>query len=259
MGMTKTVNTNVFKGDVLNFAHAEMAREFDLHAAVMAGLSPEKFNHVYEWRMTGKPAAQLWRHKLTGPMNNKLASFEWIASTQPILTPRERQNNPNDRMSNVSGEDIAKYSSRRYIFRWKAPMMEYMMETVITPRWAKRLVFPEVDWSGKLRVTTGPIFKTAGGENTHGSFSTLWAEWWSSQADQVFERSVGKIVEEDMADSVRNAMRRNKSSRVTVASISTVATASAAMAAGRAMAETYLKSRSRSYRASSNYLRERYG
>ena len=254
--MTATVTTQAYQSDILHFAHAEMAREFDVHAATAAGAMPRKLSHVYEWRMSGNPAGQLWRHKLLGVMGQKIATFEWIASKAPILTPMERKENPNDPMSGVSDDDIARLSQRRYIFYWKAPMMEYNMQTTIRPVWSKALFIP--DWNAKrgFVITKGPFQKRAGGPEQAGAFGTLWTEWWSTQADAVFESRIKRIVEDDLANSVEIAGRIKKAPGKTTIRMSSITSAAAARATGEAMARAYLYGKAKSYRAASRYILE---
>jgi len=255
-GMTAAVQSQIYQADILKFTHAAMAEEFDEHAALMAGLTPERLNHVYEWRMNGIPGAQLWRHRLTGSMGGKTATFEWKASKQPILTPSERQKNPDDPMSQVSDDDIDRLSHRKYFFYWKAPMMEYNMATTIRPVWARALFVPDWGEERGFLITKGPVSKRAGGEMTAGSFTTLWTEWWATRAPAVFQEKIQQIVERDLVRSVEAGARMKKTSTKATIRMQGLTSAIAAREAGMALAEAYLFGRAKSYRAASHYIME---
>jgi hypothetical protein len=257
-GLIDSVNTQVYKNDVITFVHSEMAKEFDVHAALLAAAAPSNFGHVFEWRMTGNLAGKLWRHRLVGSVGDRTASFEWLASKTPILTPEERKNKPNDLMSTVPDKEIAKLSKRRYFFYWKAPMMEFNMETTIAPRWSKALFIPTGVPPKHYMIHKGSIRKTAGGRSTSGSFTSLWAEWWGTQADAIFNNRLRRIIEMDLANAVESGMRIKKSVGRTTVAIGTIASAAEAREAGKAMAEAFIFGKAKSYRAAAAYL-EDYG
>src|SRR6188768_2835411 len=85
-GLATEVSTDRFIIPVVEYAHDQMAQAFDTEADALAR-SSNSLSHVYEWRLNGAPQGRLWKHTLTGRGTNRQASWQWLPSTSPILTP----------------------------------------------------------------------------------------------------------------------------------------------------------------------------
>lgn len=246
-GMTATIKTSQFTGPMLKRIHSDLAAEFDEVADTVAAATPANFHHVYEWRMIGVPQGRLWKHRLVGHGNNRVADFQWKASRAPILTPQERASNPNDPMSLISDEDIKRLSNRKYVFHWKAPVMEYNLRVnIIAKNSPKKLLFIPT-WSsnskGKnFRFAPSANVTVPGGGDTTGMFSGLWATWWQGQAPQAFDRRVKKEIEKDISESILSSIRRRKKT------VSLTASTGAAFNAGMSRASKDLIARARRQR-----------
>lgn len=249
-GMTQEMNTSRFLGSVIEFAHSDLSQEFDTTMDAMAVANHAAFHHVYEWRQLGSPSGRLWTHRISGRGKKAVATWQWRASREPILTPEERASDPyntGDPMAGVDAEDIEQLSGRTYYFYWKAPMMEYDMTVTILPKFAKALFIPM--WEAE----NGFIFSKsaiggAGGEATTGAFTAQWVAWWEAVAPAVFERGVKRSIENDLGAAEKELGRatRGKGKKF---KLGAVTNERAAFKNGKLMAEQYIRNRASSYTA----------
>lgn len=249
-GMSKTVKTNRYMGDVITYVHDQLAQQFNLHMDQMVEMAPERFSHVYEWKHNpGAPDDRLWTHKLLGSGGNRNATFVWRASVKPIATPQERKaSNPDDPIAQVPDEELAKLSKRRYVFYWKAPIMEYDLGVTITPKYAEALFIPTGDPSNPFVFVNYYRNLQPGGQNNTGQFSAEWANWWGTAAPILFEESMAGALEKDLEGSVKNGLGIRKGTRVRAgktASLTATSDYHAAFQSGEAWAERYVEKRIR--------------
>lgn len=210
-GMAKSVSTKMYLADVVKYAHTRMSERFDDFVDMAYLNSHSTLHHVYEWRLNPKdPQAKLWKHVLVGHGANRHATWDWRASKMPILTPEERASDENDPMSTLSAEDVDSFSDRKYIFYWKAPVMEGSFPVTIRPVNVKRLMFPNTDGSGELAWATSVRVENPGGRQTTGAFTTLWTTWWNTEAPRVFEETLAPEFERDAAESTRLQSRKRR-------------------------------------------------
>ena len=248
MGMTATVKTPGYTDALLKYTHAKMAEDFNMVADVTAAAAKSNFHHVYEWNMVGNPAGRLWKHTFSGHGNNRVAGFDWKASKVPIPTPQQRAGNPDDPISQLDSAELAKLSNRRYFFYWKAPVMEYNQTVHIVGKYSpKKLLFipswTEHKIGGEMKPYTfaaSATMSVPGGAATSGQFNALWGAWWASSASSVFDTQIRAQVERDLADSVKQTIRRR---RKTV----TISNGMADFEAGRAQAMAFLAKKIRTY------------
>lgn len=254
-GMSSTVRTSRYTGAVLEYAHGEMAREFDQHMAIQAEMKPALYHHVFDWRDDGDNVSrQLWRHKLSGRGASREATFEWIAAKNPIPTPEQYKEMGEKRFALIPDEELAKLSKRRYFFYWKAPIMEYGMSVRIKPRWSKVLFIPTGNASRPFILRDQQVLVDNPGGATRGAFTHQYTSWWSRQGKAVFERSVQRAVVEHLEESVRAGTK--KRARQKTVSLSTAADFNTAFAAGAELAEAYLSGKAESYRRAGKYVEE---
>jgi hypothetical protein len=255
-GLSTTVSTNRFIASVVEYAHDGMAQAFDREIDGVAMANQNAFQHVYEWRLTGVPQGRLWAHTLTGRGVNRQASWQWLPSKAPILTPEERKaaKNPNDPINAVSEEDLAELSDRKYYFTWKAPMMEYGLPVFILPKQAKALFIPS------FNSEKGYFFAKSSQNqlpNTNaGRFTAYWTTWWSSGgAGALWDHQIKNVIEKDLGRAEKELSKGRR--RKKTFSVSTVSDNDAAFEAGRNYAEAYIMGKAKSYRQASKYIDKR--
>ena len=263
-GMTSTIKTNRFTSSVLEMAHAMLAEDFDQHIDAIAKTNPSALHHVYEWRMIGLAKGRLWSHTLVGRGKTREASWEWLPSEAPILTPAERMKDPlrtNDPMQAVNPDDLDKLSDQSYYFHWKAPMMEFGLPARVRPKQAKRLFVPtwhspkgyHFSMETLQDFSAGNPQDGSGGRGTMGNFTAIWQAWWNNAAPKSFDDHVNKVVEKDIGVGAKELLR-SKRKRYKTVTLKTMGDKSAAFESGRNRAEAYFLGRAKNYTQASRYI-----
>ena len=285
-GMTTGISTDYYMESVLEYAHSQMANDFDVIMSALASASKSswKFQHVYEPGYAGVRGFELWRHQIYGRGKSRQASFTWVDSKVPILKPEERADDPNDPMHYVDPDIIEKLSDEDYIFRMRAPIMEYGLTTVITPRpgtkalfiptknltmhssgkgenktWAaEHFRFDKVnipDWG--YRNPQEPSLKGS----TVGQFTKQWVDFWSGAgAAQSWDSKVLKAVNGGIAEMEKNmgmTVKRRTRRRSTQVGIATFSNAKAAEESGRNLALAFVKGQAKSYKQAAAYIKKK--
>ena len=249
--MTATVKTDRFLTPLVEATHATLSNKFDIHMDMLAEATPSRFHHVYEWRLVGDAAGRLWRHQLKGRgSSNRFASWAWKASKTPILTPMERAENPNDPMSDLSEDKVASFSTRQYVFMWKAPVMEYDTEVTIRPKYSDQIAFPSSVKPGKVIGMEEATVSNPGGSATTMAFTAEWVRWWTTQAPLEFEDTLSKEIKAGIENATIAAVKRG--SRKATVGIHTM-TYPAAEAQGRKWARDNLHKFSNSKAAEADW------
>ena len=217
-GVAGQVKTQAYLDSVVTFTHASLATFFDNWLDALARMSPREFQHVYEWpthfrmyeQTVGNPGARLWRHTLKGGTGSREASFQFLPSrtftpVDPLLL------SPNPRTGRVVKEHV-------HIFELKAAAMEYGISVSLRPKLAKYLAFP----SGNVRpmFTKGPVNFTAGGGVTKGKFTAAYLAWWSSQAQDHFNKDISPTLAKDLIDQASMNTAISMGGRATVKTFS---------------------------------------
>lgn len=246
-----TVKTDRYASAVIVYSHGMMAREFNDSLDLVASVDPKRYHHVYEWDKVGQPQARLWRHVLKGHGGKRDASWEFLPSKTPVPTPAERFNDPNDPTSFVPESVISKLSNKHYFFTWKAVVMEYKEPVIARPRGNNKMFVPVGKPNGRYYFTNRPIEITnSGGDETTGSFTAYWTEWWNVQAPTVFDQKVARVIESDLgrlpAEEIAHRYRRPKTKTV---SLTTVTDNDKAFEVGRREAMRYLMTKTKWYEA----------
>lgn len=252
-GMAKEVKTNRYLGDVITYVHAELAREFDMHMDFAVEAFPRRFSHVYEWDNNpgdDRSRDRLWEHRLLGRGGTRSATWTWKASVRPIPTPQERAQDPNDPISLVPQEELDKLSSRRYIFYWKAPIMEYDSGVNIRPKYAKALFIPTGDPSNPFVFANEFRNLQPGGQESTGAFTTEWTSWWGNQAEDSFDKHVREGLEQDLAG-VQTGVRQGQRSRNKKVGLNVTSDYAAAFESGEEWAQEYMRKKASKYKARS--------
>lgn len=206
-GMAKSVKTTAYVGSALSYAHALMTPKLDSFIDMVATANKDSFHHVYEWSDTygvkttvGNPAYRLWSHTLKGNGASKVASFNFKASVRPV---------PVNPILTTPGPGGRSVKEGVHIFYWKAMVMEYGMQIVVTPKLAQYLAFvgsansgtKQQDArknSGGIVFSKGPITFTAGGGKTTGKFTNIYRFWWAQMAGEVFDREIAPTLSKDL-------------------------------------------------------------
>lgn len=240
-GISYTVGSDRFIGPVLERTHKIMANEFDLHMDMLRETMPERFHHVYEWwnSPVAWDQARLWEHNLKGSGTNRYATWTWKASKTPVPTHEERKAQGKYWSSHLDDDDISRLSERTYFFYWKAPIMEYNIPVVVTPRYGDKVFVPTPKKSKKFTFKSSVIIDNPGGEETTGSFNAAWALWWErGHADTV----VGKALMDTINDGVKNSTIKalKGGTKVRNVKFSTISSSKEAFEEGRRLAEREL-------------------
>jgi hypothetical protein len=259
----------------------------------MAGIAANKpwaFQHVYEPNHVGEPGFELWTNKLYGRGEKRQASFEWKVSKLPILKPEERLANPEDPISlvrdEISEEAWQKLNDEDYVFRMRAPIMEYGLTTVITPRpGTKALFIPTfaTNWHMTGSVKQGNKRSVAHNfrfEKTNvpdwdyknpqepsvrgttvGQFTAQWVAFWAGGgADAAWSGHVKRGIEGGLDDWGKAMGKKVKGTRTRrgTAKVFAFNENRAAEEAGRNLAKAYITGKARSYAQASKYI-DKYG
>lgn len=275
--MGREINTDQYLADVIEYSYALINKEFNSVMTALAASNPDRFKHVYEPGKTGIEQYKLWNMKLYGRGRKREASFEWIPSVMPILTPRQRAMDPNDPMSKVPNEVIEKLSDRRYVFRMQAPIMEYRMKVAITPVNSDFLFIPTMN--SRRHRTSGGSYETrnyrfekynmpdwdyrnpqdpSGSESTVGQFTSAWVAFWNGGgAEQVWDSEIAPGIEKGLAtgagSQINNAakMVRRRSASI---EFSTFNDNYAAFESGANLARAFIRGKARSYRQAAKWI-----
>lgn len=248
-GMAAEVKTDRYLGDVISYVHSELAKRFDEHMDFAVGAAPKRFSHVYEWNArpgNDRAADRLWSHKLLGSGGRRNATFVWKASIKPIPTPQERKNIEGDPMQDVPQEEIDQLSKRRYIFYWKAPIMEYNSGVTITPKYAQALFIPTGDPANPYVFVNEFRNLQPGGEANTGQFTAEWTSWWASMAPHFFEQGIRESLENDLAGVVQG-IRAGQRSRVKKVGLTATSDYAAAYESGENWAQEYMRRNAKKY------------
>jgi len=286
-GMSAGISSDYYVSSVIDYAYAQMSEEFQQDTAIQALNHPDRFQHVYEPRHIGQRGFELWEPRLYGRGKNRQASFEWVDSKIPILTPEERADDPSDPMSKAAKDVSEKVwetlNSKEYIFRMRAPIMEYGLSTNITPRPGTKFLFiptfalnhhksggtrkNNVKYTSvhyRFESVNHPDFsyrnpqEPSGQGATIGQFSAQWVGFWDGGgANAVWQNSVSKAINggiEEAAAKMGTAVKKVKRSRKSSATIFTFNDAYAAEESGRNLALAFMKGKARSYASAAKYI-----
>lgn len=256
-GMATSIKTDRYMGSVLKFAHEVMSKDFDIAMDGAVATNPDKYDHVFDWTDNGKVGNRLWKHKLKGRGASREATFEWRASKKAIPTPEQYKQMGDKRFSIIPDDELAKLSGRRYVFRWKAPIMEYNLRVTISPRWSDALFVPTGDASRPFIITRAQVVvDNPGGDNT-GMFTSFWTGWWGSAGQKIFEEQVKTTVENDLGKiPMETVTRKFRKTTGKTLKLTTFSDAEYAFESGKEFAQAYVLGKSKSYSSANKYIEE---
>jgi hypothetical protein len=147
-------------GDVANSTRQILEEYIDSNARV----APDLLHHVYEWYMTGSPAARLFEIKA----KSTSANISFDADFTQSRSMKAGSNKP---------------------FYNKAIIMERGIPLTIRPRDAKVLAFED---NGEQVFTSGPVVvQNPGGSQVQGSFERTFSSFFENYFSQSFLRVSG--------------------------------------------------------------------
>ena len=282
-GLSEGFTSKYYLTSVVEYAFGAMSEAFNDEVMLAAESNAGSLQHVYEPGYEGDPHARLWTNILAGRGEKRQATFEFRNSVMPILNPRERKSDPSDPMSEVPDEIIDKLSMEPYVFRLRAPIMEYGIRTTITPRPGKKRLFiptfglhypykrrgkgnggPQNFRFEKINVPDWSFSnpqEPSGSQGSVGRFTGQWVAFWAGGgADALWKNTIMKGIEGDLDDwgAKMGKIVKSKKSSSKVAQISTFNDSKAAFENGRNLAQAYMKGKARTYAAASRYV-EKHG
>lgn len=278
-GMAEGLSSKYYLTAVVEYAYGLMSDEFYDQMMLSAQNDGGSLNHVYEPGNAGVRGMELWQNKLYGRGEKREASFEWKQSVMPILDPITRSEDEDDPMSKVPDEVIAKLSDKKYVFRMRAPIMEYGIRTTITPRpGTKRLFIPTFGihhpWKSKknglgdaehfrFEKVNVPDWnysnpqEPSGSQGNVGQFTARFVGFWAGGgAAKLWNDSIQRGIEgglDDWGQEMGKVVKGNRST-TKIAKISTFNDSKVAMEAGRNLAQAYIKGKAKSLAAAQRYI-----
>ena len=220
-GMDNTVRTPVYIDALMRYAHSEAAEQFNMDAAAKA-TADQTLNHMYEWGTVGinkgkttrqlspmDPEARLWRHRIVGRGSTKQIDFTYRTSKVPVPQPTPDK-------TKVSQEYLDKLSGRKYIFHWKAPIIEQGVKVMLRPKYAKAIFVPFYGQPRSPRLTDrerergflyhkGPLMNVPGhgtiqGRDLEGNFTSFWETWWNAAGEDIIAEKMTSELTEEMRE-----------------------------------------------------------
>ena len=266
-GITKAIGGQRFMDGVTDLTYAKLSDEFGRQMDAVAKSNPDNYHHMYEWRLTGIKRARLWKTRVSGRGNNKVATFEFKASRTPIPTPMERyRSRTNDPIKQVPFDVVKRLSSRKNFFYWKAPIMEANSMVTIRPKYSSVLFVPlgdePVTRASVRDQNRGYVFTRhavqikPGGEQTTGRFTGFWVSWWGGPAHEIFDVELKNFFESDITKTnIRQILSRYSVARKGSRAAS-MTKAQRAYRAGQETAQTFFRNKARSYSNKAKTLME---
>lgn len=206
------LNTSRHLNAVTKSAYELLSSAFIQDTAAMAQVLPELYHHVYEWEHIGVPGFELFRPVLRGRGANRIISWEWKASKTTVPTDVDALGNPKF----PEWFPVEKLN-RIHVFVWKAPIMEYGIETKVSPKLSRLLVMPNPE--RRLVLDTHPkaprtvVFSPYAyniehsKQPTQGAFTKWFSAWMT-------EGAAKNVIENQFEPDRDDAFRKSFSERI---------------------------------------------
>lgn len=200
-GILKAASSPLFQDDIARMFYSYMSSELDNQYRKVAFSSPERYGHMYDWNMLGRPGGKLWRHQLTGRPGRRNVTYGFIPSVinVPASTPAN---------TGISASDFPELRNNgKHMFPNKAMVFESGKVTIISPRNAKAMFIPlkhksrsgmkPINYRGEVTDRDrkrGFIWVRKPVEQRHdisrGAFTTFYLTFYSQNSDRVFMEKV---------------------------------------------------------------------
>lgn len=178
------LSTNRHMSSVTKAAFSILADNFVEDTARMATLMPELMHHVYEWQHVGQLGFELFKPVMRGSGNSRVVSWDWKASKTTVPTDVDALGRPKF----PAWFPVSKLH-KIHVFVWKAPIMEYGLETTVKPKLSRLLVMPNPDrrlvldthHKAPRSVVFSPYSYTIdhSGQPTTGAFTAWFNSWFT--------------------------------------------------------------------------------
>lgn len=201
-GFATTIQTDKLISTVVGYVQSELGKRFGEAVDSMAEKMPGSFLHVYEWGNSyhdystiGRKQFRLWRLTQVGTGRSRAVSFVFLPSVKPVPIHPDLLD---------PGESGKAVKEGVHVFTWKAPIMEYGIRvTVRRLEGTKALAFID-NRTGEIRFSKGPHTFQAG-VSPHGQpnqrrvFTSFFINWWSSDAEEIYETELRPRIENDIS------------------------------------------------------------
>ena len=208
-GVSRSIETDQYIGSVVSYVSSTLSEAFGIAVDAAARLSPQSFMHVYEWgrdyhdyTTVGSESHRLWKLVSTGRGSKRLMAYTFLPSVRPVPI------NPILLEEGSTGKTV---KSGVHVFTWKAPIMEYGIRVTVKRRpGTDFLAFVGED--GEIKFRKGPFSYVPGRGSTMGVFSGFFVAWWSTEAPDIYDKTLSKelerkVVNEGTLSSVTRKLR----------------------------------------------------
>lgn len=257
------MTTNAFVDSVLAATHKTFADRFDKHIGMIARASGAKqhFHHVYEYNPVGGPydfigmsVHKLWEHRvLRGRGGTREFTWNWKAAKQPIPTylQRRRSRVGDDPIRHIPKSQFDRLIElsrhQRYVFVWKAQILEYNIPRTVYPRQANRRLAVAVDGNLEILSHYRQVGQPPG--DTRAAFTSVWTSYWTTVPEKEFNSVIGRHIEKDAKRNIETAIAKSKGvprARKRSWNVNVATDTRQAYEAGRQQAKTAIKGQLRS-------------
>lgn len=195
MRLDVELNTPQHINQVTKSAYEIISGTFMEETNVMARVLPEMFHHVYEWEHIGHPGFELFKPVMRGRGRNRTITWEWRASKTTVPTDIDALGNPK-----FPDWFPVEKLNRIHVFVWKAPVMEYGLETEVSPKLSRLLVMPNPERRLVLdrhpKAPRSVVFSPYSYKIDHsqqvsqGAFTAWFSKWMTGRAPTVIENDI---------------------------------------------------------------------
>lgn len=221
-GVAATVETDAYVNYVVDSAANQLRQKFDNDFLAAALSNPRAYHHVFEWGSIGYHGilqdsgidvpVPLYALTKQGRGRNKTVGFRFKQSRIHVPLPDPER-------SGIPEENISRLKNR-YVFRFKAYVMESGMTVHVTPRRARALFVPTPGAEKGFVFSRG--YSVMPGKGNAGQFTGFWKAWWDGPAqaymeDKVVpevERYLGTIIERNLGTIRRGRYSKSKAFKV---------------------------------------------
>lgn len=202
-GILTAASSKILQDDIARMFYAYMATGFDTYYRGMAFANPQRYGHMYDWDLMGRPSGRLWKHQLKGRAGNREATWAFLPSTKPVpeWTPQNTYIE--------SGDFPTLKRNGQHMFPAKAMVFESGQKTTITPR--GKAMFIPLYWKNqkgrKIKTNFGSGIEltdrdkkrgfvwlqrstTQDHQESMGAFGMSFLGYFQSNADRVFSEKV---------------------------------------------------------------------
>jgi hypothetical protein len=149
-----------------------------------------ELHHVYDWGLLGVPSGRLFRLIMTGRGNERILSYDFKASSQPV--PKGMS----------TSTDVPDTRGRFHIFYWKAPILEQgTAQFTIYPAPDKGILVWMDPKTRKMMFSKKPVRTNTLGE-TNNKFSELWSNFWLNFAQEIVITDIVNPTDETLSSGI---------------------------------------------------------